>query len=250
MGRLYRKALRNPLYMLGIILIGLVIVLAVIIISYNNNLKEASRRSLLQQDEFLALLPKNNIVESDSVKEASSDLSKSINEVLEETVAEGETEEINNNSVINTNVEVVKVEEPPKKELSFEYPVEGEIVKEFARDSLVYSETLNEWTVHNGIDIKADRTSVVKAAEEGKIIAIKNDPRYGLTVIIEHQDGFKTIYSNLLTSEFVKEGEKVEKGQSIGTVGNSAAFEIADEAHLHFEMMLNNEYVDPRIYLK
>ena len=58
------------------------------------------------------------------------------------------------------------------------------------------------------------------------------------------------MYSNLLTSEFVVEGEKVGKGQSIGTVGNTAAFEVADDSHLHFEILKNNEYVDPSQYIK
>ena len=243
MGRLYRKSLRNPLYILGIILLGLIVILAVMMISYNNNLKNARERSLTLQEDFLALLPNNDIVQTE---EASSDLGKSINQVIEDAIKE----ETTNNESIDVSTKNSVVSEPVKKELSFEYPVEGEIVKDFTRDSLVYSETLKEWTIHNGIDIKADRTTVVKAAEEGIISAIKNDPRYGLTVIIEHEDGFKTIYSNLLTSEFVKEEEKVEKGQSIGTVGNSAAFEIADEAHLHFEMILNNEYVDQKMYLR
>mgnify|MGYP004633934219 FL=1 len=129
-------------------------------------------------------------------------------------------------------------------------PVEGEIIKEFAIDNLVYSATLQEWIVHKGIDIKAPRTTVVKSAEEGTVKAIKNDPRYGLTIIIEHSDGFKTVYSNLLTTEFVKEGETVSKGQSLGTIGNSAAFEIADEPHLHFELLKNEETQDPKLYLK
>ena len=51
----------------------------------------------------------------------------------------------------------------------------------------------------------------------------------------------------MLTSEFVVEGEKVEKGQSLGTVGNTAAFEIADEAHLHFEILKDSVQVDPNI---
>ena len=65
--------------------------------------------------------------------------------------------------------------------------------------------------------------------------SIKNDPRYGLTVVIEHTNGFQTIYSNLLTAEFVEEGEEVKQGDTIATVGNTATFEIADESHLHFE---------------
>lgn len=154
----------------------------------------------------------------------------------------------------NVTEEPQKVEEPvveePKKELEFMYPVDGEIIKGYAIENLVYSETLQEWIVHKGIDIKAPRTTVVKSAEEGTVKAIKNDPRYGLTIIIEHRDGLKTIYSNLLTTEFVKEGETIDKGQTIGTVGNSAAFEIADEPHLHFEMLKDEENVDPALYLK
>ncbi len=136
------------------------------------------------------------------------------------------------------------------KELSFEKPIDGEIVKEYAKDNLIYSNTLQEWTTHLGIDIKADKTTVVKSAETGKVKSIKNDPRYGLTIVIEHDNGYQTVYSNLLSSEFVVEGEKVEKGQSIGTVGNTAAFEIADEAHLHFEILKDSIQVDPNIYLK
>ena len=136
------------------------------------------------------------------------------------------------------------------KELSFEKPIDGEIVKEYAKDNLIYSNTLQEWSTHLGIDIKADKTTVVKSAEAGKVKSIKNDPRYGLTIVIEHDNGYQTVYSNLLSSEFVVEGEKVEKGQSIGTVGNTAAFEIADEAHLHFEILKDSIQVDPNIYLK
>ena len=136
------------------------------------------------------------------------------------------------------------------KELSFEKPIDGEIVKEYAKDNLIYSNTLQEWTTNLVIDIKADKTTVVKSAEAGKVKSIKNDPRYGLTIVIEHENGYQTVYSNLLSSEFVVEGEKVEKGQSIGTVGNTAAFEIADEAHLHFEILKDSIQVDPNIYLK
>ena len=136
-----------------------------------------------------------------------------------------------------------------KEKIKFEVPIKGEILREFAKESLVYSNTLQEWVTHNGVDIKADKTSVVKAAAEGTVSAIKNDPRYGLTVIITHDDGYQTVYSNLLTAEFVVKGEKVEVGQSIGTVGNSASFEIEDEYHLHFELLKDNEYLNPVNYI-
>lgn len=136
------------------------------------------------------------------------------------------------------------------RELEFESPVNGEILVDYAKESLVYSETLDEWTTHLGIDIKADKTSIVLASERGVVESIKNDPRYGLTITINHNDEFKTVYSNLLSTEFVSEGDSVEKGQTIGTIGESASFEIADVPHLHFEMYKNGECVNPTEYLK
>ncbi len=136
------------------------------------------------------------------------------------------------------------------KDPSFAKPVEGEKQKDYSKDNLVYSSTLQEWTVHNGIDFSAEKTDVVKASADGKIKSIKNDPRYGLTVVIEHENGFETIYSSLLTAEFVTVGEEVKQGQTIATVGNTATFEIADNTHLHFEMKQNGENIDPNIYLK
>lgn len=137
-----------------------------------------------------------------------------------------------------------------KKEITFVKPTEGEIICEFAKENLIYSETLKEWITHTAIDIKADKTSVIKAAADGIVKSIVNDPRYGLTIVMEHDDGYETVYSNLLTAEFVVEGEEVKQGQTIGTAGNTASFESNAECHLHFEILKDGEYLDPNIYLK
>ena len=137
-----------------------------------------------------------------------------------------------------------------KQEVTFIKPTDGEIIREFAKDNLIYSETLKEWITHTAVDIKADKTSVIKSSADGIVKSIVNDPRYGLTVIIEHDDGYETVYSNLLTAEFVVEGEEVSQGQTIGTVGNTASFESSMDCHLHFELLKDGEYLDPTIYLK
>lgn len=183
-------------------------------------------------------------------KETSASKSENIIQNKESKTKENTTEETSSKNTDKTVKNETKTEEESKKEITFAMPVEGEIVRGFAKDSLVYSETLQEWIVHQAIDIKANSRDVVKASAEGTVTAIKNDPRYGLTVIIEHTSGFKTVYSNLLTAEFVVEGEQVKQGQTIGTVGGSATFEIADEPHLHFEMLKDSVYVDPSIYIK
>ena len=158
----------------------------------------------------------------------------------------------NNTKSNNTNSAQIKQTASTDKNVSIKLqkPVEGNIMREFAKDNLVFSETLKEWITHNGIDIQAEKTTVVQAAADGVIKTIKNDPRYGLTIVIEHENGLQTVYANLLSSEFVKEGEKVIQGQSIGTVGNTAVFESCDEPHLHFEVLKDSVQVDPSLYLK
>ena len=153
---------------------------------------------------------------------------------------------VETNSNTNTQNNVVET----KKEITFVKPTDGEIICEYAKDNLIYSETLKEWITHTAIDIKADKTSVIKASAEGIVKSIVNDPRYGLTVVIEHDDGYETVYANLLTAEFVVVGEEVTQGQTIGTVGNTASFESSMECHLHFELIKDGEYLDPAIYLK
>ena len=211
--------------------------------------------------------------EHNSVESASSDLSKNVNQVLKQNTIGGDNSEeddneINeikesfttNNVVANNvvsssnNTNEVGTEEKEVSanltETQFIFPVEGEVIKEFAKDNLIYSETLEEWITHTGIDIKADRTTVVKATADGTVKSIKNDPRYGLTVTIEHNDGYTSVYSSLLSAEFVKEGEKVTQGQTIGTVGNSSVFEVAEDNHLHFELLKDGSNINPEIYLK
>lgn len=160
------------------------------------------------------------------------------------------------NTVKNENVQTIDAIENvvsntgENKELEFESPVSGEIIKDYAEDTLVYSKTLDEWGTHLGIDIRANKTTIVKASESGIVEKINTDPRYGNSITINHGNGFKTIYSSLLSSDFVKVGDEVEKGDTIGTVGDSASFEIADDSHLHFEMYKDGKQVNPTLYLK
>ncbi len=257
----------------GIIIVMIAIIVFALMI-YSKQLNDEVKEGTLTSQQLSNILSNTNSI--GNTESASTDIGKSVNEAQNElkennTVSNEIKEKTNSttsNSKSNSNVlttnkvtatssissknteEVKEQEDNTTIELNFEKPVEGDIVRDFAVDSLIYSETLQEWTTHTGIDIKADKTTVVKSAEAGTVKTIKNDPRYGLTIVIEHENGFQTIYSNLLTSEFVVEGEKVEKGQSLGTVGNTAAFEIADEPHLHFEITKDSVQVDPNIYLK
>lgn len=189
------------------------------------------------------IVPENNTTSQDVAKlpDEKQPITAIVKEEEEETQEQSEIEENNMQTEVKENEEI---------ELEFQAPVVGEITKDYAMDTLVYSATLDEWCTHSGIDIRADKSSVVCASEKGTVESIKNDPRYGLSIIINHGNGFKTVYANLLTTEFVKEGEEVEKGQTVATVGETASFEIADEPHLHFEMYKDGIAVNPTIYFK
>jgi len=255
------------------ILTGSVLAIAIItfIVTYSiYNSKVNQSTEEIMDSSTLASLNSDNIAKSASssigknIEQAKNELNTVNNDVIKDTV-ESDTKpfDVSDNVKVNTdtsssinivqssssvNDEIAK--EEPKKDPVFSKPVEGNIIREYAKENLVYSETLDEWITHLGIDIKADKTTVVTASADGIVETIKNDPRYGLTVVISHDNGFKTVYSNLLTAEFVTEGEEVSSGQTLGTVGNNAAFEISDEPHLHFEMIKDNEKVDPTIYIR
>lgn len=241
------NGLKKVLYIYGGVFLLLVITCITVYSVYNKKLAEAAKQSLLATEKL------ENIVPNNAIADVSKELSKGIEEAIIEN-AENTKKQIEE-KVEETNEpeQVEETEAEPVEEikpLEFIYPVEGEITKEFATEKLVFSETLQEWITHNGIDIKAERTAIVKATEDGTVASIKNDPRYGLTVIIEHREGYKSIYSNLLTAEFVSEGDIIVKGQTLGTIGNSAIFEIADEPHLHVELLKDEENIDPTLLLK
>ena len=128
-------------------------------------------------------------------------------------------------------------------------PVFGEISLEYAQDKLLYSKTLEEWRTHSGVDLAADRGTHVKAVADGVVSEIKNDPRFGITIIIDHKNGLKTIYANLASDEMVTANQKIKQGDVIGAVGNTAAFESLEKPHLHFEVLKGNKPVDPTTYL-
>ena len=248
-----KKNSNTSVFITGGVLILAIATFIITFILYSNKLENDM---YYFDSEYLAQYTNN--LEVNLTNEATESASSSIGKTVEES--ENAIKEEKNNTKIENNINkttqtstATKVNAEPiikeEKEPTFQSPIEGELQKEYAKDSLVYSETLKEWTTHLGVDIKAERATVVKSAADGTVKYIKNDPRYGLTIIIEHAKGFETRYANLLTTEFVSEGEQVKAGQTIGTVGDSAIYEIVDESHLHFEILKNSESLNPAQYI-
>ncbi len=128
-------------------------------------------------------------------------------------------------------------------------PVFGNLSIDYSDTELIYSKTIDSWITHPGIDMRAEEGSPVRAALDGVVAETTDDPQWGLTIVLDHGDGVLTKYCNLSTLELVTKGQKIKKGDVISGVGKTAICEIADEPHLHFELIRDNKTIDPKNYL-
>ena len=124
------------------------------------------------------------------------------------------------------------------------WPVSGrEVLTPHSPQELIWSDTLNAYQTHTGVDISAVKGEVVTAAMDGRVTAAYADPLLGYTVELAHEDGVATRYANLSTLRLVSAGQQVKRGEQIGAVGDSASAESGMSAHLHFEAYQNGEWL-------
>ncbi len=103
-----------------------------------------------------------------------------------------------------------------------------------------------QWYIHKGLDISTWRSGdPVVSTADGQVVTVAYDRSYGNCVIIKHKHGIYTRYAHL-NSFRVKKGEYVEQGQVIGTVGNTG---ISTGPHLHYEVHIGSDVVDPAKYV-
>lgn len=179
--------------------------------------------------------------------EINDDVEELDNSYAEEVFYEGEDDE-----EYDDEIEFIEnyVEEPTKAIKELIFPVSGEIITEFTKDRLIYSETLEEWRGHTGLDFKADIGTNVIAVLDGVVAKAYEDSLWGKIIVLDHGDGLQTKYCNLGTLEMVREGLEVRQGDYIATVGKSAQIELLMDDHLHFEVINNQKTVDPRSIIK
>lgn len=107
-----------------------------------------------------------------------------------------------------------------------------------------YGERWNSF--HKGIDIAGNIGDDVLVSMDGEVIyAEYNDGGYGNLIMVKHEDDMITYYGHL-NDFYVKVGDKVKKGDIIGAIGNTG---FSTGPHLHFELRVDNEPVDPTKYI-
>ncbi|MDQ3106759.1 MAG: M23 family metallopeptidase, partial [Actinomycetota bacterium] len=121
-------------------------------------------------------------------------------------------------------------------------PVPGALASAFGpRPHPIFGTVRN----HTGIDLTAGQGTPVKAADAGTVVVAGARGGYGTTVIIDHGNSLATLYGHLSRAS-VTEGATVARGQVIGAAGSTG---YSTGPHLHFEVRVNGNPVDPLRYL-
>jgi murein DD-endopeptidase MepM/ murein hydrolase activator NlpD len=128
---------------------------------------------------------------------------------------------------------------PSRDEIPNIWPVAGII-------SQPYNNGTNPEAHHEGVDIIAENNALVMSAARGIVIQSGQDRDLGRYIKIDHAYNVQTVYGHLSRS-FVQVGDHVNKGTTLGTVGNSGN---SFGPHLHYEISIKGKSVDPQNYLK
>jgi murein DD-endopeptidase MepM/ murein hydrolase activator NlpD len=105
---------------------------------------------------------------------------------------------------------------------------------------------VRQLAMHTGVDFRGEPGDPVRAAAAGKIIQAERNGGYGLMVEVDHGSGILTRYAHL-SAVSVSEGATVDVGAVIGRIGSTGR---STGPHLHYEVRVNGEAVDPQRYLR
>ena len=178
------------------------------------------------------------------------EVSKRKTEVVKDKNVAQKTKKVESRSekVAKKESSKTKISTEPKKQVptigarsgtKFSWPIRGRILSQFGAK--------NGGLFNDGINISGNIGTIVKAAENGVVAYAGNEVKgMGNLIIIQHSDGWMTVYAHL-DSMVVRRGTKVTVGQQIGKIGKTGK---VDSPQLHFEIRKGTKAYDPIKYLK
>ena len=137
----------------------------------------------------------------------------------------------------------------PVSRHSLLWPVTGRVVSRYGKEQLP---ALKTWVFNEGIKIAAPRGAQVRSVEAGEVIYAGDFRTYGKVVIVDHKQGFFSIYGYLDRIAAIK-GQQLQRGGLVGGVGEeqrSVLNEDDDRAALYFELRVGAKAVNPQLWLK
>ena len=131
-------------------------------------------------------------------------------------------------------------------EIALSWPVNGNILMGYSPSKLVYDATLDQYRTTDSVCIEAKEGDKVKSAADGRIAKVVEDETLGNYVVVEHENGWTTTYSQLADIQ-VAAGETVSKGEILGFVAQPSIYSSAIGSHVEFKVMLDDMTVDPEV---
>ena len=190
----------------------------------------------------ISLTPsKGGTLEEDGFSRVSISWNESI---FYETVPETDAVDIDVTGVPDLRVTAEIEETEAKREKSFALPMGNHVIKDYSNGEMVFSQTMGDWRVHNGVDFGGAAGNRVDAVADGEIIAVYEDSFLGTVIEIDHGNGMTVSYCGLKKGSTLVEGTFVKGGDKIGSLG-SVPVESADGDHLHLEVKVDGKTVDP-----
>lgn len=134
-------------------------------------------------------------------------------------------------------------------EATIGWPVSGSVILPFSMETTVYFKTLDQYRCNPGLLISAGNGTTVQSAFLGKVTNVTSDNVYGNMVTMYLGNDYSVVYGQLDTI-YVKEGDYVKAGESIGTIGNPTDTFTEEGSHLFFEMLEGDTPVDPALFME
>ena len=137
---------------------------------------------------------------------------------------------------------------PTVSETGYKIPVNNAVVS--TSFEIAHNTTTNQIRVHQGLDFIASAGKEVYSIADGTVTKIVTNSKIGENYItVTHSDGMTSTYKYIDVDEALEVGDKVKRGEVLGTIAAANGYEIHAGDHLHFEINVKGKNVDPEIYL-
>ena len=146
--------------------------------------------------------------------------------------------------IFTTEASTAPIEKNKPFSGNFALPMGTDIMKDYINGEMVESKTMGDWRVHNGVDFAGSAGNDVAACADGTVTRVYDDSFWGTVVEIDHGNGMTARYCGLKSGSCLQEGAEVKMYDKIGSLGHIPV-EISEEDHLHLEILIDGENVDP-----
>ncbi len=153
-------------------------------------------------------------------------------------------EEPSTAAVFDNNATEISEETTANEPVNFSSPLSLNIGSDFSMGVPVFSQTMNDYRTHNGVDFIGVKGESVRTVGEGTVVSVEKNALWGNQVTVDHGNGITSCISGLSDEALIGVGTTVYTDTVIGVIGDIPV-EKSEQSHIHLEMRENGKLVDP-----